>query len=203
MARSTVKPARTKKPARTNRKAPTRRKKGVSTKKTIAKTYDSTQWVVRHGELKRGRGRPNKIGALFKVVAEKIPFDALDAVRKDVERRNLPRTGIYVAHDSMGVARYVGRGNIFRRLRARYRKQVLELLYFSFYVVEEKSHEREIETLLIRAAGPQLHFNDRKKRVDIETGSLRDYEPGTRFYERRYKHGRRASQGTRRRSTRR
>jgi len=39
-------------------------------------------------------------------------------------------TGIYVAHDSMGVARYIGRGNIFDRLKARRKAQVLELVFF-------------------------------------------------------------------------
>jgi len=56
-------------------------------------------------------------------------------------------------------------------------------------VVEEKKHEREIETLLIRAAGPLLEFNTKKKRVTIRTGSLLDYESGTKFFERRYERG--------------
>ena len=97
--------------------------------------------------------------------------------------------GIYVAHDSMGYARYVGRGNIFSRLRARQKAQPLELVYFSFYVVLNKNHEREIETLLIRASGPLLQFNTRKKRVTIQAGNIRDYEPGTYFYERQRKKG--------------
>lgn len=93
--------------------------------------------------------------------------------------------GVYIAHDSMGVPRYIGRGRIFNRLKLRRKTQPLELVYFSFYVVSEKIHEREIETLLIRAAATQLHFNTRKKRVDIESGNIRDYEAGTLFYERR------------------
>ncbi len=100
--------------------------------------------------------------------------------------------GIYVAHDSMGYARYVGRGNIFTRLKARQKAQVLELIYFSFYVVHDKKHEREIETLLIRAAGPLLAFNTRKKQVTILPGNIRDYEPGTHFYERQYKKGKKS-----------
>jgi hypothetical protein len=67
----------------------------------------------------------------------------------------------------------------------------LELKYFSFYVVEERKHEGEIETLLIRAAGPLLQFNTKKKRVTISTGRLLDYEAGTQFFERRYKKGKR------------
>ncbi len=98
--------------------------------------------------------------------------------------------GVYIAHDSMGVPRYIGRGQIFNRLMLRQKAQPLELVYFSFYVVSEKIHEREIETLLIRAASTQLHFNTRKKRVDIESGNIRDFEAGTLFYERQRIRGR-------------
>ncbi len=66
----------------------------------------------------------------------------------------------------------------------------LELQYFSLYIVAEKVHEREIETVLIRAGGAELHFNDRKKRVDIQPGNVRDYEAGTLFYERQRRRGR-------------
>ncbi len=88
------------------------------------------------------------------------------------------------------MARYIGRGNIFNRLKARRNAQVLELVYFSFYVGLDKTHEREIETLLIRSVGPQLYFNTRKKREDIQPGNVRDYEAGTLFFERQYKRGR-------------
>ncbi|HKF05814.1 MAG TPA: hypothetical protein VKB49_26075, partial [Candidatus Sulfotelmatobacter sp.] len=71
----------------------------------------------------------------------------------------------------------------------RWRAQTLELKYFSFYVVEEKKHERELETLLIHSAGPLLQFNTKKKRLTISAGSVRDYEAGTLFFERRYKKG--------------
>jgi hypothetical protein len=58
--------------------------------------------------------------------------------------------------------------------------------------MSEKKHEREVETLLIRAAGFLLQFNDRKKRVGIAPGNVHDYEAGTFFYERQYKKGRKA-----------
>lgn len=176
-------------------------RKGKSTKETIKTVWRDVSWRVLHGRLKRGRGRPRKTEALFRVVAEKIPFEALDDVRKHLVEAGVPKNGVYVAHDSMGVARYIGRGNIFNRLKARHRANVLELKYFSFYVVLDKSHEREIETLLIRAAGPDLHFNSRKRRVDIQPGDIRDYEPGTLFYERQYKRGRKAKSRRGRRPT--
>jgi hypothetical protein len=90
----------------------------------------------------------------------------------------------------MGEARYIGRGNIFTRLAGHKKAHRLELQYFSFYVVEDRKHEREIETLLIRAAGPLLHFNEKKKQLTIDPGSISDYEANTRFFERHYRKGR-------------
>ena len=68
-------------------------------------------------------------------------------------------------------------------------KLTLELEYFSFYIVEEKKHEREIETIMIRAAGPLLVFNEKKKRNSIDAGDIKDYEAGTMYYERHWKKG--------------
>lgn len=62
-------------------------------------------------------------------------------------------------------------------------------MYFSFFVVADKVHEREIETIMIRAAGPLLDFNDRKVRIDIQAGSVRDFEAGAEYVERQYKKG--------------
>jgi hypothetical protein len=97
----------------------------------------------------------------------------------------------------MGTPRYIGRGDIFGRLNSHWKKYQRELLYFSFYVMDEEIHEREVETLLIRAAGPSLHFNERKKRVDIEPGNVADYEAGTLFYERQHRRGPRANRARR------
>lgn len=151
---------------------------------------DGELWNVQCGELKRTTRKSGKAEHLFRVVGEKLPFEALDKVKKDVIEKGHGTKGIYVAHDSMGVPRYIGRGDIFTRLKARKDACELELAYFSFYVVAEKIHEREIETLLIRAAGPLLHFNTRKKRVGILPGNIGDYEAGTYYYERQYKRGR-------------
>src|ERR1019366_1914129 len=71
--------------------------------------------------------------------AEKIPFDCLRAVEYDMKDERLPRTGIYLAHDSMGAVRYAGRGSIFTRLATRKKEQFLQLHYFSFYVILDKS----------------------------------------------------------------
>lgn len=166
------------------------KKKSPRTKTIEEKVYgDSALWTVHYGELKRHQGNPGKTAHLFKVVGEKLPFEALQDVKKHLKQKGHSWQGVYVAHDSMGCPRYIGRGNIFSRLEARKNAQPLELEYFSFYVVSEKKHEREIETLLIRAAGFLLEFNDRKKRVGIAPGNIRDYEAGTVFYERQYKKG--------------
>lgn len=168
-----------------------RKRKSPSTKVVLGVVYDDgSQWTVHSGELRRLKGNPGKTKHLFRVVAEKLPYGSLPAVRGHMKAQGLSKYGVYVAHDSMGFARYIGRGNIFGRLRTRRGKQKLELAYYSFYVVSEKKHEREIETALIRAAGPLLEFNTRKKRVGIQPGRVRDYEAGTYFYERQYKKGR-------------
>jgi hypothetical protein len=164
--------------------------KSVAKKITNACVWEQENWKVFFGILKRGRGRPHRKEQLFSVVAEKIPFEALSGVAKDLKENGISPNGVYVAHDSMGYARYVGRGHVVSRLRARKGEQKLELQYFSFYIVADKKHEREIETLLIRAGGPHLAFNSRKKRVDIKPGNVRDFEAGTKFYERQYKRGR-------------
>ncbi|WP_154662609.1 hypothetical protein [Solimonas flava] len=164
--------------------------KSKLTKTTIECVYrDGELWTIQYGQLKRHKGNPGKTQRLFQVVGEKLPYDALATVRDHVKENGYGTDGVYVAHDSMGFPRYIGRGAIFNRLKARKDAQVLELSYFSFYVVSEKKHEREIETLLIRAAGPLLEFNTRKKRVSIKPGNIRDYEAGTTFYERQYKKG--------------
>jgi hypothetical protein len=171
-----------------------KKKPKTSSTKTIEpeSLYSNAQWTIHYGKLKPGRGRPESIQRLFLVLGEKLPFECLNAVKKELMEKKLPRQGVYVAHDSMGCARYIGRGNIFSRLASHRKAKVLELKYFSFYVVNEQKHEREIETLLIRAAGPLLEFNTKKKRVTINTGNIRDYEAGTLFFERQYRKGKKA-----------
>ena len=172
------------------KRMPASRRKAAATKVVSGNVYaDGKTWVVQHGELKRGQGRPAKTEHLFRVVGEKLPFASLPKVRAHLKAKELGMQGVYVAHDSMGCPRYIGRGNIFSRLEARKKAQPLELEYFSFYVVSEKKHEREVETLLIRAAGFLLEFNTRKKRIGVSPGNVRDYEAGTVFYERQRKKG--------------
>lgn len=170
--------------------------KAASKRVTVERAiYNSSPWVVHFGELQRlrkGPGRPSRASRtehLFRVVAEKLPFEALGTVRVHLKNQGYSSQGVYVAHDSMGCPRYIGRGDIFQRLATRKKSKDLELEYFSFYVVAEKKHEREIETLLIRAAAFLLEFNDRKKRVGIAPGSVNDFEAGTVFYERKYERG--------------
>ena len=147
--------------------------------------WEDDKWFLNTGRLVPRPGRPSGVKSLFRHVGEKIPFEALSAVRKEFKDNGWDSEGVYIAHDSMGFARYVGRGRVFARLRARYNAQPLALKYFSFYIVTNKNHEREIETIMIRIGGAHLQFNERKKRVDIQAGSLRDYEAGTQFVERR------------------
>jgi hypothetical protein len=100
--------------------------------------------------------------------------------------------GVYLAHDSMGVARYGGRGAIFTRLASHKKNYRKQLLYYSFYVIENKPHEREIETALLRAAGPQMVLNTRKIAYGLHPGNIGDYEPDTEFFERQSIRGRKS-----------
>ena len=150
----------------------------------------SSIWKVKWGRLVPRPGRPDKAKPLLKWVGEKIPYEALPATKKLLEKEGAGKEGVYVAHDSMSYARYVGRGDVFKRLAARKKAHPSELAYFSFYIIAEKQHEREIETLLIRLGGAHLQFNERKKRLDTSPGDLRDYEAGTKYVERQRKKGR-------------
>ncbi len=157
-----------------------------------ADVWHGNSWVVKYGELKRGRGNPGNVANLFKVVGEKLPFDSLAKIKAALVAEGLHHQGVYLAHDSMGCPRYGGRGDIFSRLKQHKDAHPDELSYFSFYVVAEKKHEREVETLLIRGASFLLEFNDRKRRVGVEPGDIRDFEAGTHFFERQRKRGRKA-----------
>jgi hypothetical protein len=161
-----------------------------SSKKTAEEKIASEgSWVIKRGTLVPANSTL-KSSHLFKLVAEKIPCSFLGAIRKDMKKKGISDNGVYMAHDSMGHPRYIGRGNVFTRLKIRFDSQPLELVYFSFFIVEDKQHEREIETIMIRTAGPMLAFNTRKKRQDISAGSIKDFEPGTVYYERQWKKGR-------------
>lgn len=167
-----------------------RKPKKPSRKSGEKRVCGNESWTIMYGTLTRSRGRPEKAEPLFKAVGEKIPYEFLNQVKAELKNRNIPRTGVYIAHDSMGYPRYIGRGDVFGRLEARRKAQVLELRYFSFFIVEYVVHEREIETIMMRAAGPLLDFNERKVRTDIAAGDVRDFEPGTQYVERQFKKGR-------------
>jgi len=177
------------KAARAKRKATS--VKRPSTKTEIDGVFSEGPWKVVFGELRRGRGRPPNVKSVFLAFGEKLPKDSLDNVERAIKDQEISREGVYFTHDSLGCARYAGRGSVFTRLRARFKAHPNELLYYSFYLIADKQHEREIETALIRVASHLLVFNKRKKRDDIEPGDVRDYEAGTFYFERQRKKGRR------------
>lgn len=78
--------------------------KGRSQKKMLDIVYSDDGWVVKVGRLKPKAGRPHKTGHLFEIVAEKLPFECLSKVRKVIVDAEMRREGVYMAHDSMGVA---------------------------------------------------------------------------------------------------
>lgn len=163
----------------------TKQNKGFSRKTVDRAIWSGDEWIVKPGTLKKGRGRPRSTNHLFEYVAEKLPFDSLKSVRNAILalRKKQPE-GVYLAHDSMGVARYGGRGAIFTRLTLHKKNHPRELQYFSFYVVANKAHEREIETVILRAAGSQMILNTNKVAFGLHPGNIADYEPGTHFFER-------------------
>jgi hypothetical protein len=165
--------------------------KGTARKFVNVDFGTSGSWKVVGGFLRQTKpGNPGNVKKLFNLVAEKIPFGVLGRVRKVVAPLHYGTQGVYVAHDSMGWPRYIGRGEVFSRLKARKKTNSEELQYFSIYIIAEKKHTREIETLLIRTVGSLLSFNNRKKRLDNLTGRISDYEVGTDFVERQSRKGR-------------
>jgi hypothetical protein len=173
--------------------------RGKSRKAVNDVVCDVDGWRIVEGRLVPSRGRPRKTTHLFRYVAEKLPFGCLGKVKRNLAANADGLEGVYMAHDSMGVARYGGRGQIFTRLAAHRKAYPRELLYFSFYVIANKAHEREIETAILRAASSQMILNTRKVRSGLETGNVSDYEPGTKFFERQSMPGRRRKPGGRRR----
>lgn len=158
--------------------------KRFSKKRVEEVIWEDDSWAIRSGKLIPGPGRPKKTARLFSLVGEKLPFEGLTAIRKHLESDGVLLRGVYLAHDSMGYARYGGRGLIFDRLASHKRKYPAQLIYFSFYTIANKAHEREIETIILRAAGPQMALNTRKIASSFEPGNIQDYEPGTEFFER-------------------
>jgi hypothetical protein len=161
-------------------------------KKVEATLYADADWSVKAGKLIRAGPGKVQQGRLFTMVGEKLPFQALKKIEKYVVDAGIRTEGVYVAMDSMGCPRYVGRGSVFFRLGQHKKKYSRELMYFSFYIVENKQHEREIETLLIRTASYLAVFNERKIRASIAPGNVLDYEVGTGFIERQWKKGKKA-----------
>jgi hypothetical protein len=171
--------------------------KRVSRKEVYDQLWsDNSSWIVKPGRLGPGPGRPSKTGHLFKHIAEKLPFASLHAVWKHMQKDGALLQGVYLAHDSMGIARYGGRGAIFSRLFKHWKSYPHQLLYFSFYVIANKSHERGIETAILRAAGAQTMLNTRKVAYGLHPGNIADYEPGTMFYERQRIRGRKLSKSS-------
>lgn len=163
----------------------------MTRKATEGKIWSDSDWVVIPGRLVQP-GRPPKESRLFHFVGEKLPYACLATVKAHVEKvSEHDPNGVYLAHDSFGVARYGGRGDIFGRLAAHKRAYPKELQYFSFFIIKNKSHRSEIETALLRAASSQMTLNERKVRTGLAVGRVTDYEPGTHFVERQGHRGRR------------
>lgn len=169
-------------------------KKVFGKKKTIETIAKRGHWKITKGQL-ISRGNTTSVNkGLFKLFAEKIPCEFLKDIKEKIVKefgKYNKIEGVYVVHDSMTYPRYIGRGDIFGRIGSRLKTHPEELKYFSFYVVESKKHEREIESLLVHITGTLLQFNEKKKRLGTKAGNVQDFERGTFFLERQYKRGKR------------
>jgi hypothetical protein len=169
-----------------------RDKKVFGKKSSIAEITDQGRWKVIMGKIISKGKTSNKYKRLFTLFAEKIPIELLnDIKRKVIEKfgKYGKVEGVYVLHDSMSYPRYVVRGDIFGRIISKTKKHLDELKYFSFYVIESKKHERELETLLVHVTGALLQFNERKKRLGTKPGNVLDFERETYFLELQNKRG--------------
>jgi hypothetical protein len=177
----------------------TGRRKVVETK-----IWSDADWSVLPGEVKKskpGKNAGQEKGPLFRLVAEKLPWGALTAVEADLKKKNLNANGVYAAHDSMGVPRYIGRGAVFSRLRSHKKRHPRELFYFSLFLIDTKAHEQDFESALIRMCSELLvHLNDKKVRLARDVGSPTDFRPQTKFYERQVKKGKKPKAARRRRA---
>ena len=79
-----------------------RRKKAAEKKIKVAKLWGNSQWTVRYGKLNPGRGRPEAVERMFLFLAEKIPFEAFESVKRHFKKVSSRKNGVYIAHDSMG-----------------------------------------------------------------------------------------------------
>jgi len=149
--------------------------KAKATKSIQERVWHDTSWVVSRGVLKRRRGRPENVKPLFLVVGEKLPFASIDAVGKQVGQRIGSRSGVYVAQDSMGYARYIGRGKIFTR-----RRRLGRIERTCSCTTRSTSSSRALTGVRLNPcsyvrAGPLLEFNTRKRRANIEPGDVYDF----------------------------
>ena len=59
----------------------------------VKRLWSNSQWTVRYGRVNAGRG---STGAkrLFRVVGEKLPFEAIGAVEKYMKSKGVSRNGV-------------------------------------------------------------------------------------------------------------
>jgi len=174
-----------------------RPKFGIGMKKSVTWIdHDKYVWdegarCIRAGKLRSLQGRPRKVSPLVSVVGEHLPFASI----LDVQRHLCERTrkcwqqllGVYMIHDKKGVVRYAGKGMIFGRLRSHKKKYGDKVTRFSFYLIPDRRHRDEIETLMLR--GLHLTENKQKNRTSTYTRAILSFCPGIHFYQFRGKAG--------------
>ena len=155
-------------------------RKRVVKASTLSKKQLGKDLILVEGELKAvGRGRVAAKAPLLQQVGQKLPWDALQHIPHDAE-------GVYILFDSRGWPYYVGRGKIKERLNHHAKTMKAITPSFSFYAVQDKANERQLETLLIRVAAPLLEGNSQlTRRRDVT-----HFEVGTKFLQVQRRRGR-------------
>ncbi len=136
------------------------------------------------GEVRARQGRRKP--SFLTLVGEMLPREAW---------RELPDhvAGVYVLFDSSETARYVGIASDVRARLGQYFTGSLEgdndkraiTASFSVFMVSNRKHARELESLLIHVLGPALFLNKRKQRAFGVRPDAKVFEAGTLVLQRR------------------
>lgn len=136
------------------------------------------------GEVRARRGRRKP--SFLTLIGEMLPRESWLELPDHV-------SGVYVLFDSSETARYVG---IASDVRARLRQYFTGRLKddddkraitasFSVFMVSNRKHARELESLLVHVLGPALFLNERKQRAFGVRPDAKVFEAGTLVLQRR------------------
>lgn len=144
---------------------------------------DRDDLLVR-GEVKAPKGP--RTTSFLTLTGELLPRDSWSELPANI-------SGVYVLFDSSETARYVGISNDVRTRLGKYFAGHLQAdddkrtvaVSFSVFMVSNRKHARELESLLIHVLGPALFLNKRKQRRYGIRPDVKVFEAGTLLLQRR------------------